>query len=83
MNQSSVEKNGCERQMATRSLPVAARASLIAAVVASEPFFANLTMSAPGTCSRNCSAARNSYRDGRLKLTPVRAASVTASTTGG
>ena len=36
MNQSSLEKNGWLPQMATRSRPVAARASLIAAVVASE-----------------------------------------------
>ena len=48
MNQSSVEKNGWSLQMATRSRPVAARASLTAAVVTSEPFLANLTMS-PGT----------------------------------
>ena len=70
MNQSSVEKNGWDRQTATSSRPVAARANLTAAVVASEPFLANLTMSAPGTCSRNSSAARSSYTEGRLKLTP-------------
>ena len=60
MNQSSVEKNGWVPQIATRSRPVAARASLTAAVVASEPFLANFTMSAPGTWSRNVSAASSS-----------------------
>ena len=47
MNQSSVEKNGWSLQIATRSRPVQARASLTAAVVASEPFLQNLAISAP------------------------------------
>ena len=49
MNQSSVEKNGWSAHSTTRSRPVNARASLTAAVVTSEPFFANLTMSAAGS----------------------------------
>ncbi len=49
MNQSSVEKNGWSRQSATVVRPVAARASRTAAVVASEPFLVNLTISAVGT----------------------------------
>ena len=82
MNQSSHEKKGCERQMATRFRPVAARASLTAAVVASEPFLVNFTMSAPGTCATNCSAASSSSWVGRLKLTPPRMARLTAAVTG-
>ena len=82
MNQSSVEKNGWERHTATSGRPVAARASFTAAVVASEPFLANFTMSAAGTSARNASAALSSQVVGRLKLTPSRAASVTARTTG-
>ena len=62
MNQSSVEKKGWLLQVATRLRPVAARASFTAAVVTSDPFFANFTMSAPGTCSRKVSAARSSSR---------------------
>ncbi len=49
MNQSSVEKKGCDRHTATIGRPVAARESLTAAVVTSDPFLANLTISAPGT----------------------------------
>ena len=51
--------------------PVAAggaRASLTAAVVASEPFFANFTISAVGTVARKRSAASTSTMDGRTKL---------------
>ncbi len=59
MNQSSVEKNGWSSQIAIRSRPVAARASLTAAVVTSEPLRANLTISQP-TVSRNRSAAVSS-----------------------
>ena len=82
MNQSSMEKKGWVPQMATRSRPVTARASLIAAVVVSEPFLANFTMSAPGTCAKKSSAARSSQTDGREKLTPSAAALQTAATTG-
>ena len=45
MNQSSVEKNGWSLQTATSGRPVTARASRTAAVVTSEPFLANLTIS--------------------------------------
>ena len=48
MNQSSVEKKGWVPQRAINGRPVTARATLTAAVVASEPFLANFTMSAPG-----------------------------------
>lgn len=54
MNQSSVEKNGWSRQIATRSRPVAARANLAAAVVTSEPFLANFTISIVPDSSRGC-----------------------------
>ena len=82
MNQSSTEKKGCVRHTATRSRPVAARASLTAAVVTSEPFLANLTMSAVCTIVRNRSAASTSSTVGLEKLTPSAAARHTASTTG-
>ncbi len=82
MNQSSTEKKGWSRQIATRSRPVAARARRSAAVVASEPFFVNLTMSAVGTWSTKRSAARSSQTEGLEKLTPSVAARQTASTTG-
>ena len=65
INQSSTEKKGWVPQIATRSRPVAARASLMAAVVTSEPFLANFTMSAPEICSTKSSAARSSQTDGR------------------
>ncbi len=81
-NQSSVEKNGCVEHTATRSRPVAARASLIAAVVTSDPFLANFTISAPGTWAQKRSAACSSQTDGREKFTPWDAARVTAATTG-
>ena len=61
---------------------MAARDSLTAAVVASEPFLANFTMSAPGTCRRKVSAARSSISAGRLKLVPCAIVRETASTTG-
>ncbi len=82
MNQSSVEKNGWLRHRATRLRPVAARASLTAAVVASDPFLANFTMSAPGTWATNASAASSSSSLGRLKLTPSTMARATADVTG-
>ena len=47
MNQSSMEKNEWSPQIAIRFRPVYARASFTAAVVTSEPFLANFTMSAP------------------------------------
>ena len=81
MNQSSVEKNGW-LATATMSRPVAARASLRAAVVASDPFFANFTMSAPATTDTKSSAASSSSRVGRVKLTPRERTSRTASATG-
>ena len=82
MNQSSVEKKGWVRHSATRLRPVAARASFTAAVVTSDPFLANFTMSAPGTCSTNVSAARSSSSVGRVKLRPCEMARVTAEITG-
>ena len=81
MNQSSVEKKGCERQTATSGRPVAARATLTAAVVTSEPFLANFTISAPGTWSTKVSAASNSSVVGLEKLTPSAIALVTAAIT--
>ena len=82
MNQSSVEKKGWVPQSATNGRPVTARATLTAAVVASEPFLANFTISAPGTWARNVSAARSSQMLGREKLMPSAAASAAAATTG-
>ena len=81
MNQSSVEKNGCA-QAATFTREVAALANLTAAVVASDPFLANFTMSAPGTSFRKSCAAASSSTVGLLKLTPSAMAALTASTTG-
>ena len=69
-------------QIATSGRPVAARATLTAAVVASDPFLANFTISAPGTWARNVSAARSSQTLGRLKLMPSAAARAAAATTG-
>ncbi len=83
MNQSSVEKNGWSAQIATRVRPVAARASRTAAVVTSEPFFANLTISAVGTVVRNRCAASISITLGRTKLLPSPSWARTASTTRG
>ena len=82
MNQSSVEKKGWSLQIATRSRLVAARASLTAAVVTSEPFLANLTMS-PGTTRRSASAHSTSMGEGRVKFEPSRRAAEAASTTRG
>ena len=70
MNQSSVEKNGCWRQAAIIGRPVWARASLSAAVVASEPLRPNFTISALGMSSTMRSAASSSSRWGRTKLRP-------------
>jgi hypothetical protein len=81
MNQSSVEKNGCSHA-ATFTRPVTARANRTAAVVTSEPFLANFTMSAPGTNDRKSSAAATSIVVGLLKFTPSAIARLTASTTG-
>ena len=78
MNQSSVEKNGWLSHRATSGRPVAARATFTAAVVASDPFLANFTISAPGTWARNVSAARSSQMLGRLKLIPSAAADAAA-----
>jgi hypothetical protein len=83
MNQSSVEKNGWSRQMATSERPVTARASRTAAVVASDPFLANFTISAVGTVARNRSAASSSTTLGRTKLVPRPSSRRTASTTRG
>ena len=82
MNQSSVEKKGWSRQTATRSRPVCARASFTAAVVTSEPFFANFTISARGTRASSASAHSSSSGDGRVKLMPSRICRAAASTTG-
>lgn len=83
MNQSSVEKNGWSAHRPTRRRPVAARARRTAAVVASEPFFANFTISAVGTVARNRSAASASTMDGRTKLLPRSISRRTASVTRG
>ena len=83
MNQSSVEKKGWSRHRAIRVRPVAARASRTAAVVASEPFLVNFTMSAVGTVWRKRSAASTSMAAGRTKLLPLSSSRRTASTTRG
>ncbi len=83
MNQSSVEKKAWSAHLATSLRPVAARASRTAAVVASEPFLVNFTMSAVGTFSRNRSAASASMIDGRMKLLPFSSSPRTASRTRG
>ena len=72
MNQSSVEKNGWSQRGDLDSRPVAARASRTAAVVTSEPFLANFTMSAPGTRLRKSSAAASSSAVGRTEVAPRR-----------
>ena len=82
MNQSSYEKNGWSAQIATMSRPVWARASLTAAVVASEPFLANLTISAPAIRSSSASALSSSIAAGRVKLMPSSQLRAAASTTG-
>jgi hypothetical protein len=56
---------------------------LTAAVVASEPFFANFTISAVGTEVRKRSAASSSMMLGRTKLLPRSSSRRTASTTFG
>ncbi len=81
MNQSSTEKKGWSAQTATRGRPVTARARRTAAVVASEPFFANFTISAVGTVARKRSAASASTMDGRTKLPPRPISRPTASST--
>ena len=83
MNQSSVEKKGWSAHSATSSRPVTARASFRAAVVASEPFLVNFTISAPRTQSRNRSATVTSMGFGRTKFVPCSSSRRTASTTGG
>ena len=83
MNQSSVEKNGWSWQIATMLRPVKARASRTAAVVTSEPFLANLTISPVGIDSRKLSAASSSMAAGRAKFVPRATCRVTASTTAG
>lgn len=83
MNQSSVEKKGWSAHTAIRSRPVHARASLTAAVVTSEPFFANLTISAHATMPCSASAARTSSGEGRVKFSPRRISRIAASVTVG
>ena len=83
MNQSSTEKNGWSRQMATWSRPVMARARRTAPVVASEPFLANFTMSARGRTESSFSAASASTSDGRAKLVPSSIAAAAAAFTRG
>ena len=61
-NQSCEAKYGWSRHIATTSRPVAARASRSAALVASEAFLQNFTMSAPGT------TAEEVLRGGQLEL---------------
>ncbi len=58
-----------------------ALANFTAAVVTSEPFFANFTMSAAGRSERSCSANSTSSGPGRTKLVPSRIARAAASTT--
>ena len=58
-----------------------ALASFTAAVVTSEPFFANFTISAAGKTDRSCSAISTSSGPGRTKLVPSRIARTAASTT--
>ena len=82
MNQSCEEKYGWSWHIATTSRPVAARARRSAALVASEAFLQNFTMSAPGTTLRKSSAAASSSTAGRLNDTPSTSAARTASSTG-
>lgn len=56
---------------------------LARAVVASDPFFANFTISAVGTVARKRSAASTSTMDGRTKLLPRSSSRRTASITRG
>ena len=69
--------------MATRSRPVAARASFTAAVTAVLPSLVNFTMSAKGTAASSASAHSTSIACGREKLVPMPSDRRTASTTGG
>src|SRR5690606_26571403 len=80
-NQSSVEKKGWSWHSATSLRPVAALASRTAAVVTSEPFLANFTISAVGTVARNRSAAIASSTLGRTKLLPRSSSRRTAART--
>ena len=81
-NQSCEEKYGWSWQIATSSRPVAARARRSAALVASEAFLQNLTMSAPGTTHRKSSAAASSSSVGRVNDRPSASTARTASSTG-
>src|SRR5437879_13139444 len=81
MNQSSVEKKECSAQIATMSRPVNARASLTAAVVTSEPFLANFTISPPLTRLSTSSEQRNSMGEGLVKFVAERISSYAASHT--
>ena len=81
-NQSWEAKYGWSWHIATTSRPVAARASRMAALVASEAFLQNLTISAPGTTARKSSAAASSSSVGRVNDTPSTSAARTASSTG-
>ena len=63
-------KKGWSSQIAIKSRPVYALANFIAAVVTSEPFLANFTMSAPSIISSNLSAASTSILAGRVKFSP-------------
>ncbi|MNT74441.1 hypothetical protein D3C72_2132630 [compost metagenome] len=82
MNQSSTLKNGWSRQRMIMSRPVKARARRTAAVVTSEPFLANLTISAQGTKSTSSWASSASSGAGRVKLTPFSSCVRTLSSTG-
>ena len=81
-NQSWALKYGWSRHSTTRSRPVAARATRIAVLVASEAFLPNLTMSAPGTRDRKSSAAASSSSVGRVNEIPSTSTLRTASSTG-
>lgn len=81
-NQSWEEKYGWSRHSAISSRPVAARASRIAVLVASEAFLQNLTMSAPGTIATKSSAAASSISVGRVNERPSDRTARTASNTG-
>lgn len=74
-------ENGWSLQRAIRSRPVTARASRIAADVASEPFLQNLTISAVWTVSRKVDAQSTSIFEGRVKLQPRYSSARAASTT--
>jgi hypothetical protein len=62
---------------------VCARASFTPAVVASDPFLANFTISPAGSSSSSASAHSTSSGEGRTKFTPFSISRYDASTTAG